>query len=337
MHRRGCVAVLALWAAVGVGLGAPRAAPGQEAPPPPAPEPEQSAAECCLVLLLPVGARAIASGRTLVAVVSPDAVFANPAGLAGLRSGHLVLHRTNIAADATALSVVVTTERVGTFGLSYELLDFGEIENTDEQGRTVGSITLRHHILVASYATSVVGGLAAGMNYKLYQFHIGCRGQCDDDVAISATTHAVDLGIRYQPEPFPAVQLGIVVTNIGFPLQVVNAQQADPLPVRIRLGARYEVLHHFRAEDGLRLWVAAEVEERWREAGDPTPSVGIELSARDVVFLRTGFVPGDGVGTGVAVGLGVHYARFTVAVAKSFMTGLVDATEPVQVSLGMSF
>ncbi len=295
------------------------------------------ASECCLPLLLPVGARSIALGRALTATASPDAVFSNPAGLAGLDGGHLMVHHTDVAAQGNAFSLLLTPQDVGTIGVSYALVDFGEIEHTDDRGQTIGAITLRHHVLVASYATWLGRAFAAGFNYKLYQFRIGCRGTCGGE-QVTATTHAVDIGVRLHPERYPSLQFGAAVVNVGFPLQVINAQQADPLPIRGRIGAAYELLHHLRPQEGLGLWWSLDLVDEWYEPGAPRLSTGLELAVGEAIFLRTGFVPGDGVGTGAAIGIGVHYDRFTVSVARSFASSPLEAVEePMQFSFGLRF
>lgn len=296
------------------------------------------AAECCLVLLLPVGARAVSLGGALAARPSLDAVFANPAGLAGLAGNHFVVHHaTGVPEQANAFSVLFTPSRLGTFGLSYQLFDYGEIEMTDEQGMRTGMLSLRDHLFVASYATHLVGGITAGVNYKVYHSRIGCQGACGGQ-QVTATTHAVDIGMQYHPSWFPSLRVGAAVTNAGFALQVINAEQADPLPTRARVGIALDVLRHIRPDTTVSLWLAVELEDRWASPGDPVASVGAELSAADVIFLRAGYVPGEGIESGVAVGVGLRYTRFTIGVAKSFVrTPLDSEQEPLQVSFGLRF
>lgn len=295
------------------------------------------ATECCLVLLIPVGAQSVALGRATTSATTPDAVFGNPAGVAGLEGSHFVVHHSSMITQASAFSLLFTPSGVGTVGLSYELVDEEEIEQTDEQGRTIGAVTLRHHVLVGTFGTTLASWLSAGINYKFYQMRIGCRGTCED-LQIAATTHAVDVGIRIHPERIPGLRLGATASNMGFPLQVINAKQADPLPVRLRLGMAYEVLRHLQPVEDIELWWAVEVIENWNDRGAPTASVGVELAARDAVFLRAGYVPGEGLGTGAAIGIGVHYDRITVSVSRSFASSLLETAEdPVQFSLGLRF
>lgn len=293
--------------------------------------------ECCLVLLLPVGANSVALGRTLTARTSQDGAFANPAGLAGLELGHFMIHRNALAGDATAFSLLLTPSGVGTVGLSYQLLDFGEIETTDEGGMTIGTLSLRHHLLIASFATPLGSGLAAGLNYKFYQFRVGCSGTCSEQ-GLKTSAHAVDIGLRYVPPILNSLQLGIVASNIGYSPRRGDDGPAETLPLRLRVGATYQIVERILPELPLAASFSLEFEDTLRDLGSPTPSVGLELNADDLVFLRAGFIPGDGAGTGAAVGIGVNYTRFVISVAKSFGTPFSEVDpDALQVSFGISF
>lgn len=297
----------------------------------------ESSAECCLVLLLPVGARSASVGGALTAATGVDAVFINPAGLAALGANHFIIHQNSMSADATAFSFLLAPRGAGTLGLSYQLHDIGDIENTDEHGRTIGSLAIRHHLLVASYGVPVHGGLSAGMNYKLYQFRIGCSGACAGE-EVAATTHAVDVGIHFRPSRYPALQLGAALVNTGFALQVVNAQQADPLPRRLRAGVLYDLLWHLPFSKAYALWLATEMTAVPDRSEAIQPAVGIEFSAHDAVFLRMGYVSGTGVGTGTSMGIGMRHSRFDMAVAKSFVSSRLDLfDEPIQFTFGVAF
>lgn len=293
--------------------------------------------ECCLELLLPVGANLVALGRTVTARPNVDGAFANPAGLAGLREDYFLVHRTTLIGEASALSLLLTPGRLGTVGLSYQLIDFGESEMTDEVGMTIGALSLRHHLLVASYATPIAGGLATGLNYKFYQSRTGCSGNCGE-LPLATTVHALDIGLRYAPRILPSLQLGALLANVGFVSRGSDEQPADLPPTRLRLGAAYEVLGHFLPERPVAAWVAFELEDSWRDPGSPKPSYGIEIEADEMVFLRASHVPGNGAGTGTAVGVGIHYSRFQIAVAKALGTQLAESDgDAVQVSIGIAF
>jgi hypothetical protein len=294
--------------------------------------------ECCLELLLPIGARAVALGGALSARTSAASAFGNPAGLAPMDSGQFILHHVSGAeAQPDAFSLFLTPKKVGTFGLSYLLVDYGESPSTDETGRQIGSISIRDHILVASFATGLTSSLQVGVNYSLYLFRVTCNGQCAGD-AVSASTQTIDLGARYEPGRVRGLELGAAVEHLGLRLQVNNALQADPPPTRLHLSAAYEALHGVPADTTLTLWLMGELVARPGQLGSPTASLGAELSTGDVIFLRAGYAGGQGLGSGASVGVGLNYSRFTVDIAKSFSVVSLESDQTLfQVSFAIRF
>lgn len=294
---------------------------------------------CCLTLLLPVGARAAGLGEALTATSAPDAVFYNPAGLAELEDNVFVLHHVaNAIQQVDAFSLVIQPFGLATFALSYELVDYGDEEATDVDGIVIGRITLRDHIVVASFATGIVSGVSAGLNYKLYNARWTCSGGCDGTDFI-AWTHGLDVGVQYAPTWLPSFRVGAALLNAGFPLQVVNRRQSDPMPTRLHVGVQYNVLRHFDQVGPyeLRLLVDAE-DDDWKTPTSPTASAGMELAVADALFLRAGYGGGEGAEAGPSVGVGIVYDQFDVAVAKRF-GGLEGSTgeEPLHLSLGVRF
>lgn len=305
--------------------------------PPPEQEPPVPATECCLVLLVPVGARAAALGGTMTARGSADAVFRNPAGLATLERGVFVIHHgQDFFGQSDAFSLLFAPPVVGAVGLSYQLIDHGEIEATDDSGQMVGLLSLRSHVLVASFATGIAGGLAAGLSYKLFHERHDCTGACGA-LDVAATTHGLDAGVRYRPVWLPALELGASVENLGFALQVVNAAQADPMPARVHAGAAYDVLAPLRRSDDLTLHVGVDLIDEWHDPGSPAASVGAEFAFQQLLFLRGGYVQGEGLGTGAALGLGLHWDRFILGLTRSFMNTRLAETDPFQVTFGVTF
>lgn len=293
--------------------------------------------ECCLLLLVPVGARASAVGGAIAARTGVESVFANPAGLAGLEGSTFVIHHSDISVNTQidAFSVMFTPWGVA-LGLSYQLFDKGEIPTTDIFGQPTGELVLRDHLVVGSFAVPLAHGLSVGLNYRVFQQRIDCSGQCGGEES-RAITNAIDAGVQYRPGWHPAVELGLTVVNAGPGLQVVNAEQSDPLPGRIHLGAAYDLLAA-ALDEPVALRVIGEVRDVLREPGSPTLAVGMELDVQSSVFLRAGYAPGEGLGTGAAVGVELRYDRFDIAVARSFVNSQLGAdTEPFQVSFGVNF
>lgn len=301
------------------------------------PEPDDRQ-ECCLLLMVPVGARASALGGTRTARPGTDAIFRNPAGVAGHGSNAFVIHHSDMSlgAQIDAFSLLVSGFS-SMFGLSYQLFDKGDIVTTDASGQPTGELSLRDHLLVASFATPLGRGISAGVNYKFFQQRIDCTGVCGGAES-HGRTHAVDAGVRYAPEWHPPLELGLAVVNAGLDLQMVNAAQSDPLPARLHLGAAYDVLALLREDAGLAVRLLADVRDTLRDLGRPVGSVGLEVDVQETIFVRAGYAPGEGLGTGAAIGVELRYDRFDIAVARSFVNSALEAdTEPFQVSFGLNF
>lgn len=295
-------------------------------------------AEGALFLLLPVGAQAVSLGRAMTWVEGAEGAFWNPAGLAGVdRSQAVVFRGDHVAGTATAATGLWTAAG-GSVGASYFLLDAGDIDQTDEFGNYTGTITIRNHLGIVSGATRLGDRIAAGVNLKVIRFQLACRGICADE-GTTATTYAVDLGLQTQPTD--RLRIGAMVAHLGPALQVLNAEQADPLPARIRLAGAYDVVGAFTESDQLHAWVALEVEDRVRDLGSPSVYVGTEMTAGavDALSLRAGWVWSDlDQEDGGRVGLGLRYERFDLSIAKSLaVSSLTGETEPVSVTFSIGF
>ena len=81
-----------------------------------------------------------------------------------------------VAGTATAASLIWASPGTGTLGASYLLLDVGELDQTDEFGNLTGTISVRNHLGVVSAAASLIEGLDVGLNFKVIQFRLSCRG-----------------------------------------------------------------------------------------------------------------------------------------------------------------
>ena len=312
---------------------APGNAWGQESPD------SGAAQEGAEFLLLPVGAHGVGLGRAMTALHSEEAAFWNPAGLAEQTERRAMVYSGDqLAGPVMAVNVLMPWARLGTFGLSYYLLDIGEQKLTDPSNNPTGSITIRNHLGIASFGTSLPGGIHAGINLKLVQFRIGCRGQCEK-LATTGSAYAVDVGVQAEPFGGLPLRFGWMLAHAGTEFRLVNQEQSDPLPTRIRLAVAYDLLHRFVDDGMMDLWLAVETEERPRDPGSPSVHVGLNFSAAGVVHVRAGYVKGELDQTnGAAVGLGFRFDRFDLNLAKHLTRSLVtQRSRPVHVSLGVSF
>lgn len=293
--------------------------------------------ECCLLMLLPIGARQTSMAMAVTPIASPDAVFYNPAGLAQVDGSHFVIH--HLESDIQpfdAFTLLVSPGNLAVFGLSYVLSDHGVSDLTGEDQQVVGRVSSADHLLVASFATSLLANFTAGLNYKFFNWRSQCSGACDG-FDRNAKTHAIDIGVQYQPSWFSNVRVGAALLNAGLPLQVENAEQSDPLPTRLRLGVSYDLMQHFDSIGPYSLVVLVEAQEDdWKRPTTPRGAVAMEASVADFVFLRAGYGAGEGLEAGPAVGVGVVYSSINVAVAKR-VNGSVLGDDPFQLTIDVGF
>ena len=294
-------------------------------------------------LLLPVGAQATALGQAAAAAGgTTEAIFWNPAGLAALPRGEFAVHHFNAffgAGDAIALAL--RSPRLGTVAVAAYVVDYGDMELTPPDGGPVslGRITPRNIALALSYGTDVGAGAAIGVTYKLVQFRVDCSGDCANVPAAVGTTHAVDVGLRYAPAALPIV-LGASVRNLGFPLQVQNSAQADPLPTRLSVGVAYEVV---RTRDGdaerFDVRVLADVQGSVGRGGfSPVTLVGVESGVGDLVRLRGGYAFTESAAKGPSIGLGMALGSLAIDLARVFFASDdLGEKEPFHVSFRATF
>lgn len=257
-----------------------------------------------------------------------EAAFWNPAGLATLEDNEFSLHSaTLVVGRSHVLGAYFPSRGIGVLGGAVYLVDYGDLERTDDNGNTIARIAPRNLEFLASYATALTGSFAFGVSYKLVQFRVDCSGDCRGLPAGQGTTHAVDLGgqLRVGAGGGGPLRVGVALRNVGFRLQVQNQAQADPLPTRLAVGALYQV--RLRARDGgdpnerFDVKVAADVDSPWGHAGQSEMRVGVDVGYQRLLRLRAGYAfVQDGL-SGPSVGAGVESGSVGVDLARAFLTG----------------
>jgi hypothetical protein len=130
-----------------------------------------------------------------------------------------------------------------------------------------------------------------------------------------------------------------MLAHVGPGLSARNLDESNPLPARVRVGASYAVRSEI-AEQELLFRLVAEGEDRLRALGDPSFFLGTEIvaGAEDRVYIRGGYVFGSLNETyGAAIGLGLVYERFELAVSRELARGgPALEQEPVHLTLGVA-
>jgi hypothetical protein len=297
-----------------------------------------------LFLVFPVGAQAVGMGQTATAAAGRgEAAFWNPAGLATLTDDEFALHSASLVAGrSNVLGAYFPSRGIGVIGGAVYLVDYGDLERTDQNGNTIARIAPRNFEFLASYATNLTGSFVFGISYKLVQFRVDCSGDCRDFPAGTGATHALDLGGQFTVGPGGPLRVGVALRNIGFRLQVQNQAQADPLPTRLAVGAQYEVRLRPATGRGLDQAIdvkfAADVDSPWGQVGQSETRLGVDVGYQRMVRVRAGYAfVQDGL-SGPSIGLGIESGSLGVDLARAFLTGSdLQADSPTFFSFRVTF
>jgi opacity protein-like surface antigen len=160
-------------------------------------------------LLIPIGARSIATGGAFLATTKGvEAIYYNPAGLAASdRSEAMFSYMTYIAdINVSYFAVGANIEGLGSFGLSYKTLDFGDIPVTTFQQPDGDGSTYSpgFYTIGLTFARSITDRVTAGVTAKLVNESI---------MSTSAMGFAVDFGVQYKFQS--DLSLGVTIKNLG--------------------------------------------------------------------------------------------------------------------------
>src|SRR5438034_1355896 len=299
--------------------------------------------------VVPFGAPAVGTGQAATASAGRgEAAFWNPAGLATPAPDEFALHSASpLSGKSSVLAAYFPARAIGVLGGAVYLVDYGDLDRTDQNGNTIARIAPRNFEFLASYATNLTGSVVFGVSYKLVQFRVDCSGDCRDFPAGMGATHALDFGGQFSIGAGPGgpLRIGIALRNVGFRLQVQNQAQADPLPTRLAVGALYEIrLRPLSSTTGHALdqafdvKLAADVDSPWGQVGQSETRLGVDIGYQRLVRLRAGYAfVQDGL-SGPSVGLGVESGSLGVDLARAFLTGSdLQADNPTFFSFRVTF
>jgi len=297
-----------------------------------------------LFLLLPVGADAVGRGQAAVALEGRgEAVFWNPAGVGRIPGSEFGVYVGELAAGTmTALTGFISPGHIGVLGAAVNLVDYGEEDVNDSAGNTLAHLAPRNLAFTATYAGQLSQAFTLGVSYKLIEFLVDCSGDCRTVPSGNGTTHALDLGGQVHVGPGGALHVGFALRNLGFPLQVNNKEQADPLPTRLAVGAEYAIkLQPVQAGDPSQRFdvrLAADVDSPWRETGNPQMRLGVDVGYQELVRVRGGYAFENEGLHGASVGLGLATGSIGLDVARTFLSGTdLVVSNPTFVSFRVSF
>lgn len=288
------------------------------------------AQEGALFLRFPFGARAVAQGQAVVAdtTLGTEGMWWNPAALARLPKKEVAIHHSqDIISVNDMITFAYPSKVLGTLAASAFLVNYGDQTNTGENETPLGIITNRNYQLALSYATPAGKRFNAGVTYKFFMLRFSCSGVCGNVPVLSGQSSALDLGGQYVLPTAHPITIGASVRNLGPALQVKDAEQADPLPRLVQVGARTRVPIRALDEAKASLELSADIIQS-AASGNSAGGLGMTLGYRNQAFLRTGYVFTSGASGGPAIGFGLQRGGFAVDIARRVETLSTQVGEP---------
>jgi len=275
---------------------------------------------------------------TVAERLGSEAVWSNPAGLARLEKKEAAIHHSEtIAGRGDVLTIIIPRKRLGAFGLSVNVLDFGNQPITDAAGNPIGFVLPRNILFAGTFGAQLGKSLSAGVSYKRLQYRVDCSGQCASAPTFSSTSSAIDLGFQYDVRGTTPVRLGAAIRNVGTDLQVNDSEQEDALPTRIEAGASWQLAFVKKYVSDVDLRIAADVIAT-KTADEPSARIGTDMTYNKTVHLRAGFISNDTDGANASVGFGLGTGRLLFDIARTFGGLSEDAGKtPTYISLRFVF
>ena len=244
-------------------------------------------------LQIPPGARANGLGEASVALADDaTAAWWNPAGLSFMRGRTLGLMHSKLLAGFDIDDIyyeyagwVHHLEGVGTYGISFIFLNYGESPITSDSPDVEGYFSSYEFAPVLSYGLQLDDNTAVGVSIKYVRVDLAPAHAVHDPGAGegAGSSVAVDVGVLRR---FGRLSLGAAATNWGPNISFINEEQSDPMPRHLKAGAVYTF---YEGDYGVGI-VNLDVNQMVVSGGPFTAGGGTEFQYMDLMALRVGYV-----------------------------------------------
>jgi len=275
-------------------------------------------------LEVPAGARASALGGAFATVgEGVEASFWNPAGLAAVAGVQVTGAHVESFQDFRHDQFAIAGRWLGG-GVAASLRAFYSqpIVARDELGNETGTFGGHDLGFGLGYGRALGGGFRVGASARLIRERIA---------ELSTGTYGLGAGATWQLPAVPALQLGLMVDNIGPDANFTFADgpgQPVPLPMAMQAGAAYR----WALPGAVQIGASAETRLTRGRAG--VAMLGGELSHPNGAALRLGLRVNDDA-TRMSAGAG--YAMTSLRLDYAFVADRIDIGDSHRVSFTASF
>ncbi len=265
-------------------------------------------------LLLPVGARAVGMGETVVAQRGgSDELWWNPSAIVDTGEHEVAIHHSQTApGQGNALAIVLPTRRVGTFGVSLNVLDFGTQTATGDNGEQLGVISPTDYAVGLTYAVSPIPLIALGLTLKHVNASIRCSGICTNLPDESSSASGADLGAQLRFTDVPI--------TIGAAARHLRIARGEFSPARFDVGGDYRIQAIERRTSHVQVHAAIGVVTT-TSLDSATARVGTDVVLDQRLHVRAGFIRDVVNGSRASIGVGLSSGKLVFDLATTFVVG----------------
>lgn len=267
-------------------------------------------------LRLPVSAHVAAVGGDNITLTDDDAalIFHNPALINGVSDKSINLNFMTFmegAKTASAAFMKGAGDR-GTWGVTAQYMDYGEMKETTPEGEQLGTFSARDIAVGGTFAYALTNQLSGGVTAKFITSYIA---------GYNALAVAVDLGLNYFDEDHD-LSLSAVARNLGGQVKAFD-DHFERIPLDLQVGATKRI-----GQSPFRLSATLSRLNDWSEGFGHHFAVGADVLLGRNIYIAAGYNfrrarqmkidDSEGAsshGAGFSAGAGLQLERFKLHVA----------------------
>ena len=267
-------------------------------------------------LRLPVSAHVAAVGGDNITLTDDDPalIFHNPALINGVSDKSINLNFMTYmegAKTASAAFMKGAGDR-GTWGVTAQYMDYGEMKQTTPEGEDLGTFSARDIAVGGTFAYALTNELSGGITAKFITSYIS---------GYNAFAVAVDLGLNYFNEDID-LSLSAVARNLGGQVKAYD-DHFERIPLDLQIGATKRI-----GQSPFRLSATLSRLNDWSEGFGHHFALGADVLLGHNIYIAAGYnfrradqmkindnEGSSSHGAGFSAGAGLQLERFKLHVA----------------------